>query len=139
MVECPVKVGQRVEDIFQLSVETIVAGAQMLGDRNPLHHDSEVAAESRFGSLIACGPHAAGLHACMLPSFVSSLGFGVVGVEFSIQYRHPVLPEIPHTMWWTVREVESRGRNWYVTWIGAVEANRTTCITGTGEILILGP
>ena len=75
----------------------------------------------------------------MLPSYVTSLGFGVVGVEFTIRYRRPVLPDIAHTMWWTVVETEARGRNWQVSWNGAVDAGATPCIAATGLILILGP
>ncbi|MGZ6982791.1 MAG: MaoC family dehydratase, partial [Ilumatobacteraceae bacterium] len=127
------------EDTFQLDARTIIGGARLLGDRNPLHNDPDAAALTHFGSLIACGPHAAGLHACMLPTYVTSLGFGVVGVEFTIKYRRPVLPDIVHTMWWTVEEIESRGRNWQVSWTGAVDAESTECIGTTGLILILGP
>jgi hypothetical protein len=75
----------------------------------------------------------------MLPTYVTSLGFGVVGVEFTIQYRRPVLPDVAHTMWWTVEETEPRGRNWQVSWSGGVDAEDSECIAATGLILILGP
>jgi len=138
MATCPVLVGQRIEDQFRLDADAIVAGARLLGDRNPLHNDREAAETSRFGSLIACGPHAAGLHACMLPSYISGLGFAVVGVDFSVHYRRPVLPDVTHTMWWVVTAAEPSGRNWQVDWNGAVEAAGAECITGTGRILVLG-
>ncbi len=116
MAQCPVQPGIRIEDNFLL----------------------DAAAATHFGSLIACGPHAAGLHACMLPTFVTSLGFGVVGVEFTVKYRRPVLPGAVHTMWWTVEEIESRGRNWQVRWTGAVDSDGGECIAATGLILVLG-
>ncbi len=92
---------------------------------------------SRFGSLIACGPHAAGIHACMLPSYFTGLGFGVVGVEFTVQYRRPVLPDVAYTMWWELKAVEPRGSNWRTDWIGAIEAASSPSITATGSVLVL--
>jgi acyl dehydratase len=139
MADCPVHPGLHIEDVLQLDAGAIVGGARLLRDRNPLHNDPDAAALTHFGSLIACGPHAAGLHACMLPTYVTSLGFGVVGVEFTIRYRRPVLPDIAHTMWWTVEETEPRGRNWQVSWSGGVDAEDSECIAATGLILILGP
>jgi len=139
MDECPVRIGLRIEDEFRLDAGAIIGGARLLGDRNPLHNDPDAAARTHFGSLIACGPHAAGLHACMLPTYVTGLGFGVVGVDFTIRYLRPVLPDVDHTMWWTVDDTEVRGRNWQVSWSGGVEANGARCIGATGLILILGP
>ena len=137
MWDCPVLVGQRIEDVLQLDAPTIIAGAALLGDTNPLHSDIAFATESRFGSLIACGPHAAGLHACMLPTYVTSLGHGVVGVEFTLQYRQPILPDVPYVMWWEVAATEPRGKHWQVQWFGAVGVGDAESITGTGTVLIL--
>lgn len=137
MTECPVRLGLRIEEVIELDSDAIIDGARWLGDRNPLHNDPQAAAVSRFGSLIACGPHVAGVHACMLPTYVSSLGFGVVGIEFTVRYERPVLPDVAHTMWWTVEATESRGRNWQAFWRGGVDANGTRCIAATGSVLIL--
>jgi acyl dehydratase len=134
---CPVVVGQRIEDVLQLDAPAIIAGAALLRDTNPLHSDAAVASASRFGSLIACGPHAAGLHACMLPTYVTRLGHGVVGVEFTLQYRRPILPDVPYVMWWEVSATEPRGKHWHVEWSGAVGVGDAESITGTGSILIL--
>ena len=139
MWTCPVSVGERVEDDLLLDVESIVAGAGLLRDRNPLHNDVGAASASRFGSLIACGPHAAGIHACMLPTYFSGLGLGVVGVEFTVQYRRPVLPDVAYTMWWELEAVEPRGSNWRTDWIGAIEAAGSPSITATGSVLVLAP
>jgi acyl dehydratase len=137
MWACPVVVGQRIEDVLQLDTSTIIAGAALMGDKNPLHNDVAVARESRFGSLIACGPHAAGLHACMLPTYVSSLGHGVVGVEFTLQYRQPIFPDTEYEMWWQVVSTEPRGRHWLAHWVGAVGVGDSESITATGSVLIL--
>lgn len=137
MWDCPVEVGQRIEDVLRLDAPTIIAGAELLGDKNPLHSDVAAARASRFGSLIACGPHAAGIHACMLPTYVSSLGHGVVGVDFTLQYRQPILPDVEYVMWWEVSATEPRGQHWLATWFGAVGVGGVESITGTGSVLIL--
>jgi acyl dehydratase len=46
--------------------------ARTMGDANPMHHDEAFATPSRFGGLIACGPHISGLHRCMLPTWFSA-------------------------------------------------------------------
>lgn len=138
VIECPVRPGLRIEEVIRLDPGAITRGATLLGDLNPLHNDPEIAALSRFQSLIACGPHVAGLHACMLPTYVTGLGFGVVGVDFTVSYRRPVLPDVDHTMSWTVEATEPRGRNWQVSWVGGVDSNEARCIDATGSILILG-
>ena len=137
MNDCPVAVGDRIEEVLQLDTRTIIAGAELLGDRNPLHNDISVARGSRFGSLIACGPHVAGRHACMLPTYVTSLGHGVVGVEFTLQYRQPILPDVAYVMWWQVAAIEPRGRHWLAQWFGAVGVGEAESITATGSVLIL--
>ncbi len=138
MSDCPVHAGHRIEDTITLDTEAIVAGARLLGDRNPLHSDPDAAAASRFGSLIACGPHVAGVHACMLPSHLTDLGVAMVGVDFTVRYERPVLPDVVHTMWWQVDTTEPRGRHWQVSWTGAVDAPTGRCIAAAGLILVLG-
>ena len=139
MWACPVAVGQRIEAELALDTESIIAGAIMMRDLNPLHNDAAEASKSRFGSLIACGPHVAGIHACMLPTYFTGRRLGVVGIEFTVQYRRPVLPDAVYTMWWEVANVEVRGSNWRTDWIGAIEAAGSPSIAGTGSVLVLGP
>ena len=139
MWACPVSVGQRVEAALTLDVDSIIAGAELLRDLNPLHNDLRAAEASRFGSLIACGPHAAGIHACMLPTFFTGLGFGVVGIEFTVRYLRPVLPDVDYTMWWEVASVDARGSNWRTDWIGAIATDESESISATGSVLVLEP
>ena len=73
----------------------------------------------------------------MLPTYVTSLGHGVVGVEFTLQYRQPILPDIPYVMWWQVEAIERRGRHWLTQCFGAVGVGEAESITATGSVLIL--
>ncbi len=139
MWECPVSIGQRVESDLRLNVDSIIAGAELLRDENPLHNDIAAAQSSRFGSLIACGPHAAGIHACMLPTYFTELGLGVVGIEFTVQYLRPILPDVAYAMWWDVTAVRARGSNWQTNWTGAIETPDSVSISATGSVLVLAP
>jgi len=103
---CPVPEGFTISRKLVLTPEDIIAGAQFLGDANPLHHDPAVAAASRFGELIASGPHIAGLHASMLPTALSAYG-APLGLEFTVRYEAPVKAgEL--TMTWTLTSVEPK-------------------------------
>ena len=103
---CPVSEGFTVSRLLALSPEDIIAGACFLDDRNPLHHDPVAAAASRFGGLIASGPHIAGLHAAMAATELSAYG-APLGLEFTIRYAAPVKPGTL-TLTWTVTSVEPK-------------------------------
>jgi 3-hydroxybutyryl-CoA dehydratase len=57
----PVKVGDSFERIVTLEEASIAAFAETSGDANPLHHDRQFAARSRFGGIIAGGPQTSSL------------------------------------------------------------------------------
>ncbi len=92
---------------LELSAEEITAGARFLGDHNPLHGDPAAAAASRFGGLIASGPHVAGLHATMIPTELTAYG-APLGLEFTVRYVAPVKPGTITMTWGAVKE---RGTN----------------------------
>jgi acyl dehydratase len=109
----------------------------MMGDRNPLQNYIAVAEALRFGSLIACGPHIAWIHACMLPTYGTSLGAAVLGLEFSVTYASPVFPNIEYQMWWEVACVTAKGKGWVVEWHGAVSLGAVNAISASGTVLLL--
>ena len=94
-----------------LDAAAIKAGATLIGDFNPLHHDEAFAAASRYGELIASGAHTAALLAGAV-----SRGFGaspnngrpVVGVDYRVQFRGPVRVGRAMRMEWTVVAAEPR-------------------------------
>ncbi len=104
--QCPVEVGWTISRSLRLTAADIVAGALFLDDRNPLHNDEAVAAASRFGELIASGPHVAGLHASMLPTELSAFG-APLGLEFTVRYVAPVKAG-NITMQWSVVSVDAK-------------------------------
>jgi 3-hydroxybutyryl-CoA dehydratase len=130
--------GYRLVMSLTLTNDAIISGAKFLNDRNPIHNDVTVAAASRFGGLIACGPHVSGLHACMLPSFFTEVGANVLGTYFTVRYAAPVHANVPHELHWEISKLEPhRSGGTLIDWAGAVtsQATHRTCIEATGQVL----
>ena len=116
----------------------IIAGARFLGDRNPLHNDPLAAAQSRFKGLIACGPHVSGIHACMLPTRCTELGYDVLGTVFTVRYTAPVLAQVRYQLAWTITTVtEHRNGGHFIDWTGTITNPNTNynSVEATGQIL----
>ena len=104
-------VGARLERDLLLDAAAIKAGAHMVGDLNPLHHDEAFAAASRYGELIASGAYTSGLLAGLL-----SIGFegaienenGHVGVDYHVRFRGPVRVNRLMRLEWVVTALEDR-------------------------------
>ncbi|MBE0616279.1 MAG: MaoC family dehydratase [Burkholderiales bacterium] len=78
--------------------------ALAVGDTNPVHHDPDFAATTRYGRLIASGAHTAALLFALTASHFSSKG-SVVGLGFEIRYRRPIYADETIRLEWLVRKV----------------------------------
>jgi 3-hydroxybutyryl-CoA dehydratase len=78
--------------------------ARAVGDTNPLHHDAEFAAASRYGKLIASGPHTSALLLALTASHFSTRG-AVVGLEFWVRFRRPIYADETIRLEWLVVKV----------------------------------
>jgi 3-hydroxybutyryl-CoA dehydratase len=109
-----------------------------MGDANPLHNDENYARSTRLGGLIACGPHISGLHACMLPTWLSNRCV-VLGREFTTKYVLPIRAECEYRMWWQLEDITEAKRGYVVEARGAVEVAVTgeCSISATGSLLLL--
>jgi acyl dehydratase len=136
----PFRVGDRIARTMCLSALEIIGGAEFLQDANPLHNDAEVAAKSRFGVLIASGPHIGGIHACMLPTHCNALGVDVLGTYFTTRYVAPVKADVEHELSWVVIGVTShKSGGWLVDWAGSISTfatNLVCCVQTTGQLLV---
>src|SRR5258708_2777477 len=79
----------------------ISAFALSTGDTNPLHHDSDYAACSRFGGIIASGSHVSALLLGMCAGWFSDKGENV-GLEYKVRFRAPVRAGDMITLRWRV-------------------------------------
>jgi 3-hydroxybutyryl-CoA dehydratase len=133
-------VGDRIARTVTLSPAELIAGAKFLQDANPLHNDAEVAAKSRFGGLIASGPHIGGIHACMLPTHCNDLGLNVLGTYFTTRYLAPVMVDVEHELAWVVTAIANhKSGGWLVDWSGTISTfatNPACCVQTTGQLLV---
>ncbi len=117
--KCPIVVRESFEQRMVFTEREIVDGARFLNDRNPLHNDVEFAKATRFGALIACGPHISGIHCCMLPTWFSQR-CAVLGVDFTTRYLAPVFADREYTMHWEVIAITPSGSGYALTATGTV-------------------
>jgi 3-hydroxybutyryl-CoA dehydratase len=86
-----------------LTPELVAAYAQAAGDTNPVHHDQDFAAATRYGRLIASGTHTTALLLGLTASHYSKHG-AMVGLEFWVRFRRPIYAdETIHLEWLVVK------------------------------------
>jgi acyl dehydratase len=121
--------------------EAIRAFATAAGDANPLHHDAEAAAASRFGGLIASGTHYGALMMGLLATELTGHGPGV-GMEFALRFRRPVRSGATMRLEWVVTDIRPspRQRGSVVTVEGTVAdaATGEVAATTTGKCMMFG-
>ena len=69
-----------------LTRESVGDYAHAVGDTNPVHHDAEFAAATRFGRPIASGTHTTALLLALTASHYSQRG-AMLGLEFWVRFR----------------------------------------------------
>lgn len=87
-----------------LSPAMVVEFAKAAGDSNPIHHDPEFAAATRFGRLTASGPHTTALLLALTASHFSTKG-AMVGLEFWVRFRRPIYADETIFLEWMVVKV----------------------------------
>jgi len=92
-----------------LSPAAVREYALAVGDTNPVHHDRDVAAASRFGRLIASGTHTTALLLGLTAAHFSARG-AMVGLEFWVRFRTPVYADERIRLEWLVIRVTPNAR-----------------------------
>jgi len=88
----------------RLTPATVAEYAHGVGDTNPVHHDAEFAATSRYGRLIASGTHTTALLLGLTASHFSKNG-SMVGLEFWVRFRRPIYADETLRLEWLVVKV----------------------------------
>ena len=104
-----VRAHDRFSSTTRLSESEISGFARAAGDANPLHHDAEAAQASRYGRIIASGPHTTSLLMGLAATHFSSIG-RMVGLEFSFLFRAAVPAEEALQLEWLVIRVSPTAR-----------------------------
>ncbi len=94
---------ERFSSEVTLNPALVAESAHAIGDTNPVHHDSEFAASTRYGRLIASGAHTTALLLALTASHFSQKG-AMVGLEFWVRFRRPIYAdETIHLEWLVVK------------------------------------
>jgi acyl dehydratase len=133
-----VRQGERFSSEVTLTPALVRDFARAAGDDNPLHHDPEVAAKTRFGRLIASGTHTSSLLLALTASHFSKRG-AVVGLEFRVQFRRPVYADETIRLEWLVVKVTASAtmHGDIVDLRGRVESqDGMTAVAAEGRVLV---
>ena len=87
------------------TAQDIADFAARAGDWNPLHHDPDSAARTRFGGLIASGAHTTALLMGLAAAHLSD-GNDTAGLEFSFRLRRALPAGTEAILSWRITAVE---------------------------------
>jgi acyl dehydratase len=88
----------------QLNFAEVSAFARMVGDENPLHHDADYAAQTRFKRPLACGGQLVAQMMGFLASHYAARG-NVIGHDVKFRLHQPVFAEELIELAWQVEEI----------------------------------
>ncbi len=96
---------ERFSSEVTLEPNAVSAFAHCVGDTNPVHHDADLAAKSRFGRLIASGPQTTAHLLALTASHFSKRG-AMLGLEFWVRFRRPVYADETIALEWLVVSIK---------------------------------
>jgi acyl dehydratase len=132
------RVGETFESSVVVDEQSVREFAAASGDFNPLHHDEAVANRSRFGGLIASGPHTAALLMARTATHFSQRA-QPLGLEFTIRFRKAVHAGDTLTLRWTVTDVkpkEALGGEFVTLHGEAINQAGEVVLSSTGLLLV---
>ena len=99
------RVGYEFSRPYVFTAENIKRFADEAGDENPFHRDEAKAAASRFGGIIASGPHMSAVLMAVCASGEAGAQDGV-GLDFSFRFLRAISAGTSTSLAWTVTSVE---------------------------------
>lgn len=135
-----VMVGERFSRLHTFNEDQVRAFATQAGDTNPLHHDSVVAAQSRYKQLIVSGTHTTALILGLTASHFSQ-NYSVVGIAFSVEFRKAVFADAVVRIEWEVVATSKTGSNAQRVELrgGMVDVAGALCVLATGAARVSLP
>ncbi len=95
---------ERFSSDVTLTPAGVSAYASAAGDTNPVHHDAEFAAGTRYGRPIASGTYTTALLLGLTAAHYSKAA-SMAGLEFWVRFRHPVYADETIRLEWLVVKV----------------------------------
>ena len=100
---------ERFSVVLALAPGATGAFARGVGDSNPLHHDADFAATTRFGRVLASGSQTTAHLMALTASHFYKRG-AMLGLEFWFRFRRPVYADETITLEWLVVAVKESSR-----------------------------
>ena len=100
---------ERFSAVLSLDPSDTSGFARSVGDTNPLHHDVDYAAATRFGRLLASGPQTTAHLLALTASHFSKRG-AMLGLEFWVRFRRPIYADETISLEWLVISVKKHSR-----------------------------
>lgn len=130
--------GERFSKSVRISAADAAQFARAAGDDNPLHHDPQHAARTRFGRVIASGPQTSALLMACTASHFAQTG-PMLGLDFGFRFKKAVFVDQTVRLDWLVVSVrpsaslggeivDLRGR--------MVDESGTTVVGAKGRVLL---
>jgi 3-hydroxybutyryl-CoA dehydratase len=129
---------ERFSSEVTLTPAMVAEYAHAVGDTNPIHHDPQFAAASRYGRLIASGTHTTALLLGLTAAHFSKKG-SMVGLEFWVRFRRPVFADETVQLEWLVVKVtpNAKLKGEVVELRGRVRGqNGETALGAKGRVLV---
>ncbi len=99
-----VKPHDRFQSSYQLDPELVSEQALAVGDTNPVHHDPDFAADTRFKRPIASGTHTTALLLALTASHFST-DSAMLGLDYWVGFKRPIFADEKITLEWLVIRV----------------------------------
>jgi acyl dehydratase len=99
-----IKPKERFSSEVTLNPTLVSEFAKAAGDYNPMHHDPEFAAKTRFKKIIASGTHTSALLLGLTASYFSKYG-AMIGLEFWQRFKRPIYADETINLEWLVVKV----------------------------------
>lgn len=135
-----VKPGERFSEIIKLTPEDASAFALAARDRNPIHHDPDAAARSRYQRLTASGSQTMARLMALSANYFSELGY-MVGLEFSVKFHRPVYADDTIHLEWVVMSSQYSNllKGEVVELSGRIENSaKEKVVSAKGRVLLMG-
>ena len=130
-----IQIGDTARKSVTLDEASIRAFATLCGDLNPLHHDTEFAKTTRFGGIIACGPHYLSLLMGLMATHYSQNG-PQVGIEFQTHFLKPVRPGDTIELKWVVTHTVPKSKGAIIALDGSITNEQgEVVLTSIGKLM----
>lgn len=135
--ELPFKVGDKFSKHWQFDEKSVSEFSNLAGDFNPLHHDKEVAEQSRFKKLIVSGTHYVAMMMGLTATYLNERQSSV-GLNFDFQLKKAIFADEAIDIEWEIVKIEPseklKGNLIYLSGV-IYNSKREVCTVATAKLL----